>query len=197
MANHVSSHLSVVSISEEGQKVWDKFVTGKLDEQRKKEESDYAEVHLGHYLFEESDGEFTNWDFNEMCEGVGAKWAYATDWDECGVATYSAWSPVGPWAEMIAKEIGKVDPEVALTLTYTDEFPNFIGVAEYNKDGELDDHYIEWDEFLQWMIGRNDELKEMWDEDSEDWKEDKEEEAIDLLSEIQWDEIVEWQNQYV
>ena len=197
MANHVSAYLSVVSISEEGQKVWDKFVTGKLDEHRKKEESDYAEVHLGHYLFEESDGEFTNWDFNEMCEGVGAKWAYATDWDECGVATYSAWSPVGPWAEMVAKEIGKVDPSVQLRLTYEDEFPNFIGAATYNKDGEDDDEYIEWDEFLQWMLSRNEELHEMWDEDSEEWKDGMEDDANDLLSEIQWEEIHEWQDQNV
>ena len=193
MANHVSAYLSVVSISEEGQKVWDKFVTGKLDELRKKEESDYAEVHLMNFIWDNDD----DYDRNEMCERIGAKWAYATDWDECGVATYSAWSPVGPWAEMIAEEIGKVDPTVQLKLTYEDEFPNFIGVATYNKDGNEDDEYIEWDEFLQWMLSRNEELHEMWDEDSEDWKDGKEDDANDLLCEIQWDEIHEWQDQNV
>ena len=193
MANHVSAYLSVVSISAEGQKVWDKFVTGKLDELRKKEESDYAEVHLMNFIWDNDD----DYDRNEMCERIGAKWAYATDWDECGVATYSAWSPVGPWAEMIAEEIGKVDPTVQLKLTYEDEFPNFIGVATYNKDGNEDDEYIEWDEFLQWMLSRNEELHEMWDEDSEDWKEGMEEAGVDLLSEIQWEEIHEWQDQNV
>jgi len=191
MANHVSAYLSVVSISEEGQKVWDKFVTGKLDELRKKEESDYAEVHLMNFIWDNDD----DYDRNEMCERIGAKWAYATDWDECGVATYSAWSPVGPWAEMIAKEIGKVDPHVLLRLTYEDEFPNYIGVATYSKDGEYAAGCIEWDECLQWMISRDDTLAELYDEDACDWKEGKEEEASEILCEIQWEEIQVWQEQ--
>jgi hypothetical protein len=191
MANHVSSYLSVVSISEEGQKVWNKFVTDKLDELRKKEESEWAEVHLMNFIWDNDE----DYDRQEMCERIGAKWAYATDWDEGGVATYSAWSPVGPWAEWIGKEIGKVDPSVELRLTYEDEFPNFIGVATYNKDGEASDEYIEWDEFLQWMISRDDELAEMYDEDACDWKEGKEDEANDILCDIQWEEIQEWQGQ--
>ena len=191
MANHVSAYLSVISISDEGQKVWDKFVTGKLDELRKKEESEWAEVHLMNFIWDNDE----DYDRNEMCERIGAKWAYATDWDECGVATYSAWSPVGPWAEMIAKEIGKVDPHVLLRLTYEDEFPNFIGVATYNEGGEYTDEYIEWDEFLQWMISRNEDLQEMYDEDACDWKEGKEEEAIEILFEVQWEEIQVWQDQ--
>lgn len=189
MANHVSAYLSVVEISEEGQKVWDKFVTGKLDELREKEEGDYAEVHLMNFIWDNDD----DYDRNEMCERIGAKWAYATDWDECGVATYSAWSPVGPWAEWIAKEIGKVDPNVELRLTYEDEFPNFVGVARYNSLGEYADNYIEVDELLEFIRDRNPDLAEMWDEESEDWKEGKEDEASDYLWEIQWEEIQQWQ----
>ena len=190
MANHVSSYLKVDKISPAGQKVWDEFVVGRLDAAQARDEH---EVHLGNFFVENDDD--INWDL--MQERVGAKWAYATDWDDCGIAMYSAWSPVGEFAREVVEEIAKVDPEVRLYLVYEDEFPNFIGVAEYTENGEVDDHCIEWDEFLQWIIGRNDELKEMWEEDSEDWKEDKENDAIDLLSEIQWDEIVEWQNQYV
>ena len=193
MANHVSSYLKVDMISPEGQKVWDEFVVGRLDAARSREESEYAEVHLGNF-FVDNDSDI-NWDL--MQEKVGAKWAYATDWDECGIAMYSAWSPVGEFAREVVEEIAKVDPEVSLVLTYEDEFPNFIGVAEYTEHGETDDNCIEWDEFLQWMIGRNDDLKELWDEDAEDWKEDKEEEANDILCDIQWEEIHEWQNQYV
>ena len=43
MANHVSGYLSVRTISEEGQKVWDKIIS---DLEAKKDESDY-EIHLG------------------------------------------------------------------------------------------------------------------------------------------------------
>ncbi|NDB65986.1 MAG: hypothetical protein EB168_10040 [Euryarchaeota archaeon] len=190
MANHVSAYLSVVEISEEGQKVWDKFVTGKLDELREKEEGDYAEVHLMNFIWDNDD----DYDRNEMCERIGAKWAYATDWDECGVATYSAWSPVGPWAEWIAKEIGKVDPNVELRLTYEDEFPNFIGVARYNSLGEYADNYIEWDELLQYIIGQHEELAEMYDEDACDWKEGREDEANEFLWEVQWEALQSWQD---
>ena len=193
MANHVSSYLRVDAISPEGQKVWDEFVVGRLDAARSREESEWAEVHLGNF-FVENDSDI-NWDL--MQEKVGAKWAYATDWDEGGISMYSAWSPVGEFAREVVEEIAKVDPEVSLVLTYEDEFPNFIGVAEYTETGETEDYCIEWDEFLQWMIGRNDELKEMWDEDSEDWKDGMEDDANDLLSDIQWEEIHEWQSQYV
>ena len=48
MANHVDGYLSVVTISEEGQKVWDAMIA-KLDKNR--DENDY-EVHLGHLIFE-------------------------------------------------------------------------------------------------------------------------------------------------
>jgi len=193
MANHVSSYLRVNMISPEGQKVWDEFVVGRLDAARSREESEWAEVHLGNF-FVENDSDIS-WDL--MQEKVGAKWAYATDWDETGISMYSAWSPVGEFAREVVEEIAKVDPEVSLSLTYEDEFPNFIGVAEYTETGETEDYYIEWDEFLQRMIGRNDELKEMWDEDSEDWKDGMEDDANDLLSDIQWEEIHEWQSQYV
>ena len=66
MANHVSAYLSVHNISEEGQKVWDEYVVGTLEENRTP--NDY-EVHLGHFLFKcnKETGEFTDWDFNTMC----------------------------------------------------------------------------------------------------------------------------------
>ena len=131
MANHVSGYLSIRTISEEGQKVWDKIVS---DLEAKKEVGDY-EIHLGHYIFENFDDD---WDFNRMCEEIGAKWAYATDWDESGMAMYSAWSPCGEFVEDVAMRIGEVDESVQIVLTYEDEFPNFVGVATFTKLATFD-----------------------------------------------------------
>ena len=184
MANHVSGYLSVRTISEEGQKVWDKIVS---DLEAKKEENEY-EVHLGHYIFEDFDND---WDFNRMCDEIGAKWAYMTDADESGMAMYSAWSPCGGFAEDVAMKIGEVDPSVALVLTYEDEMPNFVGVATFTKDGLDTDNVLESEELAEIMRNNDYELAALWDEENEEWKD--EDAAWDLINEIQWDTINMWQ----
>ena len=63
MANHVSGYISLENASEAGQKVWDEFVVGTIEKHK-----DNYETHLGHFLFEEKDGEFVDWNFDKMCE---------------------------------------------------------------------------------------------------------------------------------
>ena len=184
MANHVSGYLSIRTISEEGQKVWDKIVS---DLEAKKKEGEY-EIHLGHFIFEDIDND---WDFNRMCEEIGAKWAYMTDADESGMAMYSSWSPCGEFVESVARKIGEVDPSVQLVLTYEDEFPNFVGVTTFTKDGMDTDNYLESEELLEIMRNNDYELAALWDEDEEEWKD--EDAAWDLIYETQWDTINMWQ----
>ena len=185
MANHVSGYLSIQTISEEGQKVWDEIVS---DLEAKKNTGEY-EIHLGHYIFEDFDND---WDFNRMCDEIGAKWAYATDMDESGMAMYSAWSPCGEFVEDVAMKIGEVDSDVAIVLTYEDEMPNFVGVATYNKDGLVEDNVLEHDELMEIMKEQEPRLVELWNEDDEEWTDENE--AWDLIHEIQWDIISDWQN---
>jgi hypothetical protein len=191
MANHVSSYLSVRCISEEGQKVWDEYVVGTLDKNKGLNE---YEVHLGHFLFkhDETTGEFTDWDFNTMCEEVGAKWAYASDWDDCGVSAYSAWSPIIEWAQMVAQKIGGVDPSVQLVLTYEDEMPNFIGVATFDEDGLNSDNTLEIDDLFGILRDGEEDLAKLWNEDEEEWTD--EEAAWDIINEVQWEYIGDWQS---
>ena len=185
MANHVSGYLSIRNISEEGQKVWDKIVS---DLQAKQKDGEY-EVHLGHYLFEDLD---RDWDFNRMCEEIGAKWAYATDMDEDGMAMYSAWSPCGEFVESVAKRIAEVDESIQITLTYEDEMPNYVGVSTFNKDGLVYDNFLEIDDLQQICRDRDSELAVLWDEETEEWTD--EDQAWDILHEIQWDVINDWQS---
>ena len=185
MANHVSGYLSVQTISEEGQKVWDKIIS---DLEAKKDESDY-EIHLGHYIFENFDDD---WDFNRMCDEIGAKWAYATDMDESGMAMYSAWSPCGEFVEDVAMKIGEVDSNVQIVLTYEDEMPNFVGVATFNVDGLVSDNGLEIEELLEMCRDRDEELAALWNEEDEEWTD--EDQAWEILHEIQWEVIQDWQS---
>jgi hypothetical protein len=191
MANHVSGYITLENASEEGQKVWDTFVLGTIAENR-----DNYETHLGHFLFEEKDGEFVDWDFNRMCEEVGAKWAYATDADESGFAYYSAWSPLNALCEMISQKIGEVDKDFRLIMTYEDEMPNFVGCAIYDHSGQDEEAYMEHDDLLQLLMEEDAELKALYDEDEGDWKDGKEEEAWEILHEIQYDFISDWQSKF-
>ena len=184
MANHVQGYLSIRTISEEGQKVWDSIIAN-LESHMS--EGDY-EVHLGHHIFADFDND---WDFNRMCDEIGAKWAYAQDMDECGMSMYSAWSPCLEFAESVAKQIGEVDPSVSLVLTYEDEFPNFVGIATFNVDGMDTDNCIEDDELVELIRGENSDLAALWDEDNMEWTD--EDAAWELLNDIRWDYIHEWQ----
>ena len=184
MANHVNGYLSIRTISEEGQKVWDKIVS---DLQEKMGPGEY-EVHLGHFIFENFDDD---WDFNRMCDEIGAKWAYMTDAEDYGMSMYSAWAPCGEFASTVAQMIGEVDSSVQLVLTYEDEFPNFVGVATFTKDGLDRDNSIEWEELREIMCNNDEELASLWSEEDLDWTD--EERAWDILGEIQWDTISDWQ----
>ena len=185
MANHVQGYLSVRTISEEGQKLWDEVVA-KLQSNMK--EGEY-EVHLGHYIFEDFDND---WDFNRMCDEIGAKWAYAQDMDECGMSMYSAWSPCLEFAESVATMIGEVDETIELVLTYEDEMPNFVGVATFNQHGLDTDNVLECDELMEMMKEREPELAELWDADAEEWTD--EDTAWEIIHEIQWEMIGDWQS---
>ena len=186
MANNVNNYLAVEQISPEGQKVWDSFV--------KRIEALPGNGHLTGLFYEaDEDGYWIVPDDVHASEAVGAKWAFASDFDENSMRVESAWAPVIPLVEHIAEEIGKVDPDVQLVLTYEDEMPNFIGVATFTADGVDNDHSIDYDDLQDIIFSENPELREMWDEDENDWKEGKEDEGQDAYNEIQWDVISDWQ----
>ena len=186
MANNVYNYLEVQEITPEGQKVWDSFV-----------ERINALDHNGHLtgLFYEADDD-GYWIVPEGVhagEAVGAKWAFATELDDESMRIESAWAPVIPLAEHIAQEIGKVDPDVQLVMTYEDEMPNFIGVTTFTADGVDTDNDIDHEDIQDMVFSQHPEIREMWDEDENDWKEDKEEEGYDAYADVQWEIMSDWQ----
>ena len=188
MANNVNNYLRVVTISTEGQKVWDSFV--------KRIEALPDRGHLTGLFYEaDEDGYWIVPEGEYASENVGAKWAFADDIDDDFMNIESAWSPVIPLAEHIAQEIGKVDPSVQLVMTYEDEMPNFVGVTTFNAEGIDVDNDIDWDELRDRIINQYEEINERWDAEEGDWHEGQEEEGEDMMREIIWDVVCDWQSE--
>ncbi len=187
MANHVNNNLRFEHISDEGQKVWQEQFIDRIAE------GNYSD--LRELFFEiGEDNQFIDFDYEVVENKIGAKWATMEDAEDDGMNVCSAWSPVIPFAEHVAKTIGKVDPNVQIVLSYEDEFPNFVGVATFTANGLDTESYWEWDEIRDRMLDECEELRELWDAEEQDWIEDKEDEANDLMGELQWDIINDMQH---
>ena len=186
MANNVNNYLRVERISTEGQKVWDSFVD--------RIEALPGRGHLTGLFYEaDKDGYWIVPEGVHAGEAVGAKWAFADDVCDESMNIESAWSPVIPLAEHIAQEIGKVDPDVRLVLTYEDEMPNFVGVTTFNSEGVDTDVDIDWDEIQELVINQHEEIAERWDYVAGDWHEGQEEEGPEMISDVIWDTTSDWQ----
>jgi len=188
MANNVSNSLSVVQISPEGQKVWDSIIA-RIDALPEGK-------HLTGLFYEaDSDGYWIVPEGEWAGDKVGAKWAFPCDYDDEFISIESAWGPVIPLAAYIAEEIGKVDPDVKLVMNYEDEFPNFIGVTTFTAEGVDCDNDLDWDDIRDLIFSKYEDIREMWDEDECDWKEGKEEEGYDMMTDVQWEVMNEWQEE--
>ena len=87
-------------------------------------------------------------------DNVGAKWCHIEEWEPMHIGGYSAWSAPFYMAENIAKFIGQTDPNVTLSMTYEDEFRNFIGVANvsyYEGEVHIDTEETDIDELYELM----------------------------------------------
>jgi hypothetical protein len=109
----------------------------------------------------------------------------------------SAWSPVIPLAEHIAIEIGHVDPDVRLILTYEDEGPNFVGVTTFDADGINTFNDLDWDDLRETVIHNHEEIRERWDAEECDWHEGQEDEGEDMMSEVIWETASDWQHENI
>ena len=181
MANHVNSYINVVTISEEGQKVWDD-ICKKL----KGDDGEGVYDHTLGRLFVDNDDDI-DWDL--MVNQVGSKWAHTDDLHECGMSITSAWSSVDAFVEEVACRIGAVDPSLRIEYTWEDEMPNFLGCAVYDCEGLADRVEIEWEEAVQIMLNDFAELREVWDEEEEEFTDD-----MELVHEILWEWMGDWQS---
>jgi len=184
MANHVNSYIEFIEINDAA-KAKLKELVGRI---RKDE---------GHEWFSDLfvEGDVTYEETNQYAwttANIGPKWCYIEDMDvDCEMpffSTVSAWSTPYEGVQKLLVILSELDPNMITTMTYEDEFPNFIGwnvfVGEECEDGcEYDD-----DEIREGIFDENPHLRDHWDYDEECFTEDEDgESADDEYRNIQWD----------
>lgn len=79
----------------------------------------------------DSDGELEN-SYDWYCENIGAKWCNIEDMENCYISGYSAWrQPHELVLNLLEWYANKFNVEVRASMTYEDEFRNFLGKQYY------------------------------------------------------------------
>lgn len=189
MANHVASRLVLESATDEGREVFEAI--GKDIFSRLKEGEN--EGHLGRLFCDDPDLEGLSID--DMCEKVGAKWAYLTDADDSFMSFYSAWSPITTFVEQyVMPKVAEVDPKAIFAFSYEDEMPNFVGAYVYEGCDMLDGEECDAEEIREFIVSQTPELEGKWDEDDYEWTDEDSEE---LYNEVMWESVCELSNRII
>jgi hypothetical protein len=124
MANHVDNFITVFG---------NKAATAEFESIFSSIFSDDKGLRDAEFLPRDEDGQV---DMNS----IGAKWAYVEDaCDDCATVT-SAWGAVLPFVELLGDHLTDFDPDVKLTIKFTDEGYNFVGAGVYEEA------FLGWDE---------------------------------------------------
>jgi hypothetical protein len=182
MANHVNSYLRFHEVNDAG-----KAVINKLCERFDKH-ANTGECPLAYVFVDDLDE--VNHEF--MFERVGAKWAYAQDWDEHGFAMTSAWRQPEEFVQYVVESVAEADPESIVLFTYEDEMPNFIGADVYYGGAMFDADEIDDEQIRENLCRKYSELKEQWDDVEEEWQDEGE-----LYFDYIWEYIDEWQQSVI
>ena len=93
----------------------------------------------------DEDGDLKN-SYDWYCNEVGAKWCHLDEAQDGYIAGYSAWrQPHELVINVIEYYANKYDTEVTATMTYEDEFRNFMGKQYYGSDKEGDEGWYAWE----------------------------------------------------
>lgn len=113
-----------------------------------------------------------NW-YDWGCKNMGAKWCHIDDYEDNYLTGYSAWSPCNPMFEHLGQYIlDQVGGEVSGTLTYEDEFRNYIGKTTLYTDGSqvyLDVNEVDGEELSDIMLEAFGKEEEWFQSDEFDW----------------------------
>lgn len=184
MANHVTYSVRFEQMNSAAKAKWKELTSRLVEEQ--------YEYWFGD-LWVHEDGAVSSDDVRQYdwtCENVGPKWCYIQDFDEDGFSGYSAWSAPETGLQWIIDQLIVHDPNLITSFYYDDEMPNFYGayVWQGNEcyDGFEDDH----DDLMYRVFEEYPDLKEKWNEDTEEWTD---EEAEDEFREVMYEVLNEAQ----
>ena len=127
-------------------------------------------------------------------ENMGAKWAYLEDLEDDCFRITSAWSVPTDAINFIMEELAKADPEISADITAEDEFPNWVYAARAEPSGIYDWEEWQYDDIMQHMIEKYEEVAAGYDKETDDWMDgEKGDAARDAMEDLLWEEITEWQ----
>ena len=111
-------------------------------------------------------------------ENIGSKWCYLEEYDDDYLFGRSAWAPPSEGFHWLAEQLGELDPELLMNVSFEDEMPNFVGWAVFDGPNF-------WDEGMK----DDDEIRDIVSKYSPDTNLDDEDEYHEAL----WESIYDWQ----
>ncbi len=111
-------------------------------------------------------------------ENVGSKWCYLEEYDDDYLFGRSAWAPPSEGFHWLAEQLGELDPELLMNVSFEDEMPNFVGWAVFEGPNL-------WDEGME----DDDAIRDIVSKYSPDTNLDDEDEYHEVL----WESIYDWQ----
>jgi len=152
MANHVYFTIQIEGIEDEqfNENIKEEKVTRKDYEGNPYEVTEYVEIENQPFMEEvnksfDEDGYLEN-SYDWYCNEIGAKWCHIEECQDRYINGYSAWrQPHELVINLIEYFAKKYDTEVTASMTYEDEFRNFMGKQYYGSDKCEDDGWYGWE----------------------------------------------------
>ena len=147
MANHVYFTISIEGLTDEEFNSSIKTIKGTRNDYdgNPYDYEDYAEIENQPFMDNvdksfDNDGYLNN-SYDWYCTNVGAKWCNIEEMQDSYISGYSAWrQPVELVLVILQYFANKYDDNISATMTYEDEFRNFLG-KQYFDTQKWDD----WD----------------------------------------------------
>jgi hypothetical protein len=151
MANHVYFTIQIEGIEDEqfNENIKEEKVTRKDYDGNPYEVTEYVEIENQPFMEEvnksfDEDGYLEN-SYDWYCNEIGAKWCHIDECQDRYISGYSAWrQPHELVINLIEYFAKKYDTEVTASMTYEDEFRNFMGKQYYGSDKEQDESINGW-----------------------------------------------------
>ena len=151
MANHVYFTIQIEGIEDEqfNENIKEEKVTRKDYDGNPYEVTEYVEIENQPFMEEvnksfDEDGDLEN-SYDWYCNEIGAKWCHIDECQDRYISGYSAWrQPHELVINLIEYFAKKYDTEVTASMTYEDEFRNFMGKQYYGSDKEQDESINGW-----------------------------------------------------
>ena len=152
MANHVYFTIQIEGIEDEqfNKSIKEEKVTRKDYDGNPYEVTEYVEIENQPFMEEvnksfDEDGYLEN-SYDWYCNEIGAKWCHIEECQDGYISGYSAWrQPHELVINLIEHFAKKYDTEVSASMTYEDEFRNFMGKQYYGSDKCENDGWYGWE----------------------------------------------------